>query len=113
VSVPCEFGSFGHDYRADMVHFVQDAYRLPAATAQQLGRIEQTLRSLELERAERIKAQHAQAAPTPPALRAGDGAARAGVPLRTGRTRGARWGQRRPAPHSGPDASARTAARTG
>jgi uncharacterized membrane protein len=113
VSVPGEFGSFGHDYRADMVRFVQDAYRLPAATTQQLGRIEQTLRSLELERAERIKAQHAQVAPTPPALRAGGGAARAGVPLRTRRTRGARWGQRRPAPHPDSDASSRTAARTG
>jgi uncharacterized membrane protein len=111
VSVPGEFGSFGHDYRGDMVRFVQDAYRLPAASEQQLGRIEQTLVSLELERAERIKAQHAQAAPTPPALRAGDGAARAGVPLRTRRTRGARWGQRRPAQH--PDASSRTATRTG
>jgi uncharacterized membrane protein len=111
VSVPGEFGSFGHDYRADMVHFVQDAYALPAATEEQLGRIEQTLRSLELERAERIKAQHAQAAPSPPALRAGDGAARAGVPLRTRRTRGARWGQRRPPEH--PDAGSRTPARTG
>jgi hypothetical protein len=105
VSVPGAFGSFGHDYRADMVHFVQDAYQLPPASEEQLTRIEQTLRSLELERAERIKAQHAQAAPTPPALRAGDGAARAGVPLRTRRTRGARWGQRRPAPHPDPDAA--------
>jgi hypothetical protein len=111
VSVPGEFGSFGHDYRADMVRFVQDAYRLPAATGQQLDRIEQTLVSLELERAERIKAQHAHAAPAPPALRAGDGASQAGVPLRTRRTRGARWGQRRPAQH--PDASSRTATRTG
>jgi uncharacterized membrane protein len=111
VSVPGEFGSFGHDYRADMVRFVQDAYRLPAATGQQLGRIEQTLVSLELERAERIKAQHAQAAPAPPALRTADQDALAGVPLRTRRTRGARWGQRRPAQH--PDASSRTATRTG
>jgi hypothetical protein len=83
-----------------MVHFVQDAYRLPAATAQQLGRIEEILRSLELQRAERIKAQHAQAAPTPPALRAGDDRALAGVPLRIRRTRGARWLRRRPAPTS-------------
>jgi uncharacterized membrane protein len=111
VSVPGEFGSFGHDYRADMVRFVQDAYRLPAATEQQLGRIEQILRSLELERAERIKAQRAQAAPTPPALRAADGASGAGVPLRTRRTRGARWTQRQPAQQ--PDTSSRTAARTG
>jgi uncharacterized membrane protein len=97
VSVPGRFGSFGHDYRADMVRFVHDAYDLPDATEQQLSRIDQTLRSLELERAERIRAQHAHAAPTPPAHRTDDGSFRAGVPLRTRRTRGARWGQRRPA----------------
>jgi uncharacterized membrane protein len=95
VSVPGEFGSFGHDYRADMVQFVLDAYGLPAASEQQLGRIEQTLRSLELERAARIKAQHAQAAPTAPVLSADAGAARAGVPLRARRTRGAQWTRRR------------------
>src|SRR4029453_5940431 len=49
VSVPGKFGSFGHDYRADMARFVQDAYGLPDATELQLDRIEQTLRSLELE----------------------------------------------------------------
>jgi uncharacterized membrane protein len=96
VSVPGEFGSFGHDYRADMVPFVQDAYQLPPASEQQLGRIEQTLVSLELDRAERIKAQRAHAAPPPPAHRAAGADAAAGVPLRTRRTRGARWlrGQR-------------------
>ena len=97
VSVPGEFGSFGHDYRADMVRFVRDAYGLPDATELQLSRIEQTLRSLELERAERIKARDPGAAPSPPAHRTGDGAAAAGVPLRTKRTRGARWASRRPA----------------
>jgi uncharacterized membrane protein len=91
VSVPGQFGSFGHDYRADMVRFVRDAYDLPAATEQQLSRIEQTLVSLELERAERIKAQRAHAAPPAPAHRTADQDALAGVPLRTRRTRGARW----------------------
>jgi uncharacterized membrane protein len=95
VSVPGAFGSFGHDYRADMVRFVRDAYGLPDATERQLGRIEQTLRSLELERAQRIKARDPQAAPTAPAHRTGDGATRAGVPLRTRRTRGPRWRRRR------------------
>jgi uncharacterized membrane protein len=111
VSVPGKFGSFGHDYRADMVRFVRDAYGLPDATELQLDRIEQTLRSLELERAERIKATHADAAPTPPVRRAGDGGSEAGVPLRTRRTQGARWSLRRRKPDQ--DASARTAARTG
>jgi uncharacterized membrane protein len=111
VSVPGKFGSFGHDYRADMVRFVRDAYGLPDATEQQLDRIEQTLRSLELERAQRIKAPHADAAPTPPVHRAGDGGSEAGVPLRTRRTRGARWSLRRRKP--GQDAPSRIAARTG
>jgi hypothetical protein len=57
VSVPGEFGSFGHDYRADMVRFVRDAYGLPPASEEQLARIEEILRSLELERAQRIKAR--------------------------------------------------------
>ena len=101
VSVPGKFGSFGHDYRADMVRFVHDAYRLPPATEEQLARIDQTLRSLELERAQRIKARHADAAPTPPAHRADEDRFRAGVPLRTRRTRGARWVQRRPSQQPG------------
>ena len=96
VSVPGAFGSFGHDYRADMARLVRDAYGLPDATERQLDDIEQNLRSLELERAERIKARDPKAAPTPPAHRSGDGASRAGVPLRTRRTRGARWSLRRP-----------------
>jgi hypothetical protein len=105
VSVPGAFGSFGHDYRADMVRFVRDAYGLPDATERQLGDIEQSLRSLELERAERIKARDPEAAPTAPAHRSGDGASRAGVPLRTRRTRGARWSQRRPLPRPAPSTS--------
>ena len=102
VSVPGEFGSFGHDYRADMVRFVADAYQLPPASQEQLGRIEQTLVSLELERAERIKAERAHAAPPAPMHRAAGADTAAGVPLRTRRTGGARWlrGQRprRPGP---------------
>jgi hypothetical protein len=86
-----------------MVRFVRDAYRLPAATEEQLDRIEQTLRSLELERAQRITARDPQAAPTAPAHRTDDGAFRAGVPLRTRRTRGPRWSLRWPAPR--PDTS--------
>jgi uncharacterized membrane protein len=91
VSVPGEFGSFGHDYRADMVRFVRDAYALPAASDAQVARIEEVLRSLELDRAQRIKARHGQAVPPPPAHRPAEVDAAAGVPLRTRRTRGARW----------------------
>jgi uncharacterized membrane protein len=107
VSVPGKFGSFGHDYRADMVRFVQDAYRFPAATEQQLDHIEQMLVSLELDRAERIKAQHPNAAPPAPAHRAAGRDAVAGVPLRTRRTRGARWLQGRPARQPEPFAAVR------
>ena len=43
-----------------LVPFVQDAYGPPAATEEQLASIHQTLRSLEPDRAQRIKAEHAQ-----------------------------------------------------
>jgi uncharacterized membrane protein len=95
LKVPGEFTSFGHDYRADMAGLVGDAYRLPNATAPQLAGIERTLRTLELERAERIKAEHSHAAPPAPAQRSGGDRARGGVPLRSQRTRGARWIGRR------------------
>jgi hypothetical protein len=106
VSVPGKFASFGHDYRADMVRFVRDAYDLPAATPQQLGRIEQTLVSLELDRAERIKAQRTHAAPPAPAHRAAAQDTVAGMPLRTRRTRGARWLRGRRPRHPGTTARA-------
>ena len=97
LKVPGEFTSFGHDYRADMAGFVGDAYRLPSASAPQLAGIEQTLRTLELERAERIKAEHSHAAPPAPRNDPRGDRVRGGVPLRSPRTRGARWiGRRAP-----------------
>jgi uncharacterized membrane protein len=104
VSVPGEFSSFGHDYRADMVRFVRDACALPAASDAQVDRIDQQLRSLEHERSQRIKAEHAHAAPQPPTHRAAGADAAAGVPLRTRRTQGARWlrGRRQDQPPSTP-----------
>jgi uncharacterized membrane protein len=85
LSAPGQFASFGHDYRADMARFVRDAYDLPA-TESQLARIEQVLRSLELERAERITAEHPHAAPPAPAHRSGGDTMRAGVPFRSRQT---------------------------
>jgi uncharacterized membrane protein len=105
LKVPGEFTSFGHDYRADMAGFVGDAYRLPSATAAQLAGIEQNLRTLEVERAERIKAEHSHAAPPAPAQRPGGDRVRGGVPLHSPRTRGARWIGRR-----GPNGRASTSA---
>jgi uncharacterized membrane protein len=113
VSVPGKFGSFGHDYRADMVRFVRDAFQLPAATEPQLASIERTLQSLELERAERIKAQRAHAAPAAPAHRAAGEDELAGVPLRTRRTRGARWVRGRRARHPAASSQPRATAPTG
>jgi uncharacterized membrane protein len=91
VTVPGKFGSYGHDYRGDTLRFVRDAYRLPPVTDEQLQRIESTLVSLELERAERVKAEHANAAPPAPAQRKDGERAAGGVPLRTNRTGGAPW----------------------
>jgi alpha/beta hydrolase family protein len=91
---PGEFASFGHDYRADMAAFVRDAYGLPKATDEQLESIEQVLRSLELERNERIKAGRATAAPPAPARQAERDRVAGGVPLRGRRARGTPWPRR-------------------
>lgn len=88
VTVPRHFKSFGHDYRGEIARFVLDAFDLPAATPEEIARVEQTLQSLELERTERIVADDAASeTPPPPAHRT----AVAGVPLQQRRTRGARW----------------------
>jgi len=89
VTVPGQFKSFGHDYRADMARFVRDAFDLPGATPEQITRVEQTLQSLELERADRIVADSPDASDMrpPPAHRT----SAAGIPLQQRRTRGARW----------------------
>jgi len=94
VGEPGEFGSFGHDYRADMARFVRDAYGLQATDAQ-LARIEEALRSLELERAEHVKAKRAPAVQTEAGYRSDVDQVRGGVPLRGPRTPGARWVRRR------------------
>jgi uncharacterized membrane protein len=56
VTVPGEFKSFGHDYRADTADFVQAAYELPSTTDEQRLAIHDTLTARELDRAARIKA---------------------------------------------------------
>ena len=53
VTVPGEFKSFGHDYRADMARFVNAAYGFEASE-EQIESVDRTLRQLELERGERI-----------------------------------------------------------
>jgi uncharacterized membrane protein len=98
VMVPGEFGSFGHDYRADMATAVATAYNLPA-TVTQLKAVDESLVTLELERADRINAAKAEDAPAPPDYRgthledADTGKLRveSGVPLQGKRTSGAQW----------------------
>jgi uncharacterized membrane protein len=95
VATPGQFRSFGHDYRADMARFVRDAFHLPSATPEQMARIEATLRTLELERADRLVADAEATAPTAPTHRDEPRASLAGVPLQRRRARGARWSFRR------------------
>ncbi len=90
VTVPGEFLSFGHDYRADTARMVHAAYHLPPVTDEQMGRVEDALRRLELDRAERISAKTAETAPSAPAQSTVEGVL-AGVPLRQPRARGANW----------------------
>lgn len=91
VTVPGEFLSFGHDYRADTARFVRDAYRLTDVTDEQMEHIEEALRKLELERADRIKAENIETAPPAPSQRKDGERMEGGVPMRTARTRGANW----------------------
>lgn len=56
VTIPGEYKSFGHDYRADTLDFVAAAYDLPPTTADQRVSIHETLIRRELDRARRIKA---------------------------------------------------------
>ena len=88
VTVPGEFLSFGHDYRADTARMVHAAYHLPPVTDQQMARVEAALRTLELERADRIKATDLDQPPPSPAQRLQIGQL-AGVPLR--QAQGAQW----------------------
>lgn len=89
VTVPGEFLSFGHDYRADTAVFVRDAFHMPATSDEQMAKIESALRELEVERSARIKADSAAEAPPAPSQQDPEARMLAGVPLQTPRTRGA------------------------
>jgi uncharacterized membrane protein len=92
VTVPGVFESFGHDYRADTARFVRDGFHLPSVSEEQMERIEAALRSLELDRSERIKAANTEAAPPAPSEReVSRRPVSAGVPLKVEKTRGANW----------------------
>lgn len=55
VTVPGEFKSFGHDYRADTAQFVHAAFDLAPVDEEQMAALHRTLVSRELDRAARIK----------------------------------------------------------
>lgn len=54
--IPGHFKSFGHDYRGDTAAFVHTAFHFDSATEEQMAKLDNTLKQLELERGERIKA---------------------------------------------------------
>ena len=62
--VPGQFKSFGHDYRGDTAHFVHAAYQFDEVTDEQMEKLNDTLRQLELERGERIKNAKVEATDT-------------------------------------------------
>ncbi len=71
VTVPGEYKSFGHDYRADTLDFVGAAYDLPGYSAEQALSIHETLVRRELDRAERIKTDSADEIELPAAVAKG------------------------------------------
>jgi uncharacterized membrane protein len=91
VTIPGQFLSFGHDYRADTARMVHAAYQLPEVTPEQMANVEEALRKLEMERADRIAAKSADVAPPTPSQKAQPDAI-GGVPMVQPRTRGAQWG---------------------
>jgi uncharacterized membrane protein len=60
--VPGHFKSFGHDYRGDTPTFVHAAYQLAPVSDEQMQAVYDTLKQLEIERGERIKASKEQEA---------------------------------------------------
>lgn len=57
VTVPGEYKSFGHDYRAETLDFVSAAFDLPPHTKEQAMAIHETLVRRELDRAARIRTE--------------------------------------------------------
>lgn len=60
--IPGEFKPFGHDYRGDTAEFVHAALHFDPVAEEQMEKVDDTLKQLELERGERIKASKELAA---------------------------------------------------
>ncbi len=91
VTVPGQFGSFGHDYRGDTARFVRDAYHFPATDEETTRRIDERLIQLDLERKERIKAEAEHEAPIASAARLPEDAFHGAIPMQTQKASGPRW----------------------
>ncbi|MGI9601608.1 MAG: alpha/beta-hydrolase family protein [Acidimicrobiales bacterium] len=96
VTVPGEFRSFGHDYRADTTRFVRDAFHLPSTDEAQTRRIDDALKAIDVDRKARIKATRPDEAPLPPAAQYPESEFHGGIPLLTARAAGPRWFRTRP-----------------
>jgi hypothetical protein len=90
VTVPGEFGSFGHDYRGDTTRFVRDAYHLPVEGEEMAMRIDDALKRIDVERKQRLAADTSDE-PATWASEYGTRAIAGGVPLVTDRASGPRW----------------------
>jgi uncharacterized membrane protein len=91
VTVPGHFGSFGHDYRADMARMVYLGLDLPSSTEEQVVAVEEALINLEIGRSERITAASEENATAPPSRVLKGERVAGGVPLAGDRTAGAQW----------------------
>jgi hypothetical protein len=91
VTVPGHFGSFGHDYRADMARMVYYGLDLPSATEDQIVAVEEALVDLEVGRSERIAAAKEEHAAAPPSRVVKGERVAGGIPLAGDRTAGAQW----------------------
>jgi uncharacterized membrane protein len=99
VTVPGDFRSFGHDYRADTAQFVRVSLRLPEPRGEQMANLERALRDFETARAARVAMSWEDAGVEARSRRAPQHV-RSGVPLRSERAAGAQWfrGLRRRSP---------------
>ncbi|MGI9642844.1 MAG: alpha/beta-hydrolase family protein [Acidimicrobiia bacterium] len=91
VTVPGDFRSFGHDYRADTARIVQLGFGFAEPHPEQMERIEAALRAIETERAERIKQTWDDVNREEPPPWGGPREISGGVPLVQRRTGGAQW----------------------
>jgi uncharacterized membrane protein len=99
VTVPGEFRSFGHDYRADTTRFVRDAYHLPVTDEAAAERIDDALRARDLHRKALLSADEPEGAePLTPTPEVSSTQFVAGVPVQTAPTRaaGPQWLRKSP-----------------